>query len=138
MAKSDKAQKLREGRMPAGEDIIAACHCGAVRWRLDSLPADVTDCNCSICQRYGTLWAYCSPASAHRLDAGGCTDTYMWDDRSIAFHRCQNCGCVTHWAAVDPAADRMGINARMLPLDLLSGIRVRHLDGAVTERYVEE
>jgi hypothetical protein len=44
----------------------------------------------------------------------GVTDRYLWGDRSIEFHRCQNCGCVTHWAAVDQRADRMGVNARLM------------------------
>jgi len=32
----------------------------------------------------------------------------------------------------------MGINARLLPLDTLANARRRFLDGAVTERYVDE
>ncbi len=26
------------------------------------------------------------------------TDVYAWSKKSIAFHRCTLCGCVTHWA----------------------------------------
>jgi hypothetical protein len=32
--------------------IEASCHCGAVRLEIDSPPAEVTDCHCSICRRY--------------------------------------------------------------------------------------
>ena len=39
----------------------ATCHCGAVVLEVDSPPAEVNDCHCSICRRYGTLWAYYSP-----------------------------------------------------------------------------
>lgn len=67
----------------------------------------------------------------------GATQTYLWHDRSIAFHRCTACGCVTHWAPVDPARKRMGINARLLPPEVLAAARVRHLDGAGTEAYVD-
>ena len=38
--------------------IKAACHCGAVRLEADPAPTRVNDCNCSICRRYGVLWAY--------------------------------------------------------------------------------
>jgi hypothetical protein len=117
--------------------IEASCHCGAVRLEIDAAPAEVTDCNCSICRRYGVLWAYYPPQQVRRMP-GGKTDIYMWDDRSLEFHRCAVCGCVTHWAAVDPTRDRMGVNARLMDPAVLARARLRRLDGAVTERYVDE
>ncbi len=71
------------------------------------------------------------------MPVGAVTDTYVWDDRSIVFHRCRSCGCVTHWAAVDPGRDRMGVNARLLDPQVLAQARVRHLDGAGTEQYID-
>ena len=41
--------------------LEGACHCGAVRFTIPAAPESVTDCNCSICRRLGTLWAYYSP-----------------------------------------------------------------------------
>ena len=38
--------------------IEGACHCGAVRWKFDVTPKSATACNCTICRRYGVLWAY--------------------------------------------------------------------------------
>jgi hypothetical protein len=64
--------------------IEAICHCGAVKLQIATAPDSVKDCNCSICHRYGVLWAY------YRLDAvqvSGATDTYMWDDKSLAVAR---------------------------------------------------
>lgn len=118
--------------------VEASCHCGTVRLSIDAAPESVTDCNCSICRRYGVLWAYYSPRQVSIAPPDGATDVYMWDDRSIEFHRCKYCGCVTHWAAVDKSRDRMGINARLLALDVLAGARIRKLDGAVTETYLDE
>ncbi|HEX3809317.1 MAG TPA: GFA family protein [Rhizomicrobium sp.] len=115
--------------------IEASCHCGAVKLQIETAPETVTDCNCSICRRYGVLWAYYSPKQV-RI-AGG-TDTYMWGDQDIAFHRCKVCGCVINWSAVDTSYDRMGVNARLMDLDILAKARVRRLDGAVTEKYVDE
>ncbi len=115
---------------------VASCHCGAVAIAVAD-PTEVTDCNCSICRRYGVLWAYCRPDQATFV-ATGPTDRYLWDDRSIAFHRCAHCGCVTHWSAVAPERQRMGVNARLMPPEVLGRARVRRLDGAVTERYLDE
>jgi len=116
--------------------IELSCHCGQVGLAIEIPPTEVTDCNCSICRRYGILWAYYSP-KAVTLN-GGATDIYMWDDRAIEFYRCTACGCVTHWAPVDKRHDRMGVNARLMPPGVLAQAKVRFLDGAVTERYVDE
>lgn len=118
--------------------IEATCHCGAVRIAVEDPPGAVTDCNCSICRRYGTLWAYYSPKVVRFMQPKDATDIYMWDDKSIEFHRCKNCGCVTHWAPVDASVDRMGINARLMEPAVLSQVRVRRLDGAVTGAYLDE
>ena len=109
--------------------VEGSCHCGKIRIEVEAAPEKVTDCNCSICRRYGTLWAYYPPRQV-RIIEDVPTQTYQWDDRSLYFHRCAECGCVTHWSPVDPARDRMGINANLLPPDVLAAAQVHHLDGA--------
>jgi len=118
--------------------IESSCHCGAIRLEIETAPEEVTDCNCSICRRYGVLWAYYSPRLVRFVATDGATDIYMWDDKSIEFHRCKICGCVTHWASVDKARDRMGVNARLMAPEVLARARVRRLDGAVTAKYLDE
>ncbi len=100
-------------------------------------PVTVTDCNCSICRRYGVLWAYYAPKHVRIMPPSGATAIYMWDDKSIEFHHCKNCGCVTHWAPVDKTRDRMGVNARLMAPEILAATRVRHLDGANTGQYLD-
>jgi hypothetical protein len=114
--------------------IEASCHCGAVHLELTTAPQSVTDCNCSICRRYGVLWAYYSPQDVKIVPAHGATESYLWGERSIEFHRCKTCGCVTHWSAVDRGMDRMGVNARLMDPALLQTVPVRKPDAAVSER----
>ena len=38
--------------------LTGTCHCGAAHWTLEGDPGSVTACNCTLCRRYGTLWAY--------------------------------------------------------------------------------
>lgn len=118
--------------------IDAACHCGAVRLQIEMAPETVTDCNCSICRRYGARWAYYSPRQVRITPGEGATDFYMWGDRSLEFHRCKICGCVTHWAPADKSRDRMGVNARLMEPEILAAARVRKLDGAATWEYLDE
>ena len=117
--------------------VSASCHCGSVRLEVDVPPSEVTECNCSICRRYGVLWAYYRLDQVRILPTDPPTDVYTWGSRSIEFHRCQNCGCVSHWAAVDRKRNRMGVNARLMPLEVLAEARLRHLDGADTNRYTD-
>ena len=108
--------------------IEASCHCGAVLLKISRAPDEVTDCNCTLCRRYGALWAYYSPKDVLATEAA--TDVYMWGRRSIEFHRCKHCGCLTHWRAVDKMWDRMGVNARLTAPEVLAHAQVHHFDGA--------
>ncbi|MEI9993773.1 MAG: GFA family protein [Rhizomicrobium sp.] len=117
--------------------IQASCHCGLITLEIEAAPSVVTDCNCSICRRYGALWAYYAPKQVRVRSGGADTETYMWGDKSLMFHRCPVCGCVSHWSAADPALGRMGVNVRLMPPQILAKARIRHLDGAVTEQYLD-
>jgi hypothetical protein len=110
--------------------IEASCHCGAVRFVVESSPSDVNSCNCSICRRYGALWAYYQLPLVRFASENGATDIYAWGDRDLEFHRCRVCGCVTHWMSMDRTYTRMGVNARLMPSEVLAAIPVRHSDGA--------
>lgn len=110
--------------------IEGSCHCGKVRIALETAPDEITDCSCSICRRYGTLWAYYNPKNVHVTEAVP-TLIYLWNERMIAFHRCAECGCVTHWtAATAPDWPRMGVNARLFAPAVLAAARVKQVDGA--------
>jgi hypothetical protein len=100
--------------------IEASCHCGAVRFTVETAPAEVNDCTCTICRRYGALWTYYPTAQVHMAADNGPTDTYLWNKRILEFHRCRACGCLTHWSAVDRAWPRMGVNARMMAPEVVA------------------
>jgi hypothetical protein len=117
--------------------VQGSCHCGAVEITVDHPPTQVTSCNCSICRRLGTLWAYYAPAS---VTVTGPTTTYRRGDKTIEFHHCATCGCTTHWSPLPHRTqDRIGINARLLAPEILAAARVRRLDGASDDwKYLDE
>jgi hypothetical protein len=117
--------------------VEAACHCGAVRLTAPQAPREVTACNCSICRRIGALWAYYERGEIG-LNRAGSTRPYVWGDRMLAFHRCRNCGCVTHWLSLNGAYPRMAINARMMDCVDVDKVRIRHFDGAKSWTYVDK
>ncbi len=110
--------------------VKASCHCGAVRFEVAEAPTEIVSCNCSICRRNGTLWAYYHPDQVRFGDAPNATATYIQGDRMLALHHCRTCGCTTHWVSIMPDyTHRMGVNARLFEMDI-GGIPVRLNDGA--------
>ncbi len=108
--------------------IAGSCHCGAVQLEIPSAPTQLTSCNCSICRRLGTLWAYYSPAEVRIT---GATTAYRWGDEALALHHCPTCGCTTHWSPIgDTDPNRMGIQMRLFAPELIARVRVRRVDGA--------
>jgi hypothetical protein len=117
--------------------VDVTCHCGAARLTVPQAPLEVTECNCSICRRLGARWAYYDRVEVG-LNRVGSTKPYVWGDRMLAFHRCRNCGCVTHWQSLNGAYARMAINARMIDSLDFEKVRIRQFDGARTWAYVDE
>lgn len=118
--------------------FTATCHCNKIRIVIPELPPCVTACNCSICRRYGALWAYFTRDQI-RLDADAeALAGYRWGDCTIDFWHCTCCGCVTHYTSVtEEPGSRFAVNARMLPLEVMQNLTVRHFDGAGSWTYVE-
>ena len=118
--------------------VAATCHCGAIRIEIPRRPRTLTNCNCSICRRYGTLWAYFKAATVRIHAAPGATAEYRWGDRRLKFLRCANCGCITHWEPVRrTAGSRFGVNVRNFDPDVIGPVRIRRLDGASTWKYLD-
>jgi hypothetical protein len=103
------------------------------------LPLSVTSCNCSICHRLGAVWAYYDAEDVEIQTQGSPMIIYSWGEKSIEFHHCGKCGCSTHYTATESkGSDLIAINIRMAPASVTSSIPVRHFDGAVTWKYVDE
>jgi hypothetical protein len=119
--------------------IQASCHCGAVRIAIPRPPETVTNCDCSICRRYGPLWAYYESPEVRIEAAPDATREYAWGCKSIAFVGCATCGCITHWRPLVPERGlRMGVNARNFEPEQIGPVRIKLLDGAVTESFIGE
>lgn len=114
--------------------IEGKCHCEAVRWKFKGRPKSAVACNCTICRRYGALWAY--DFEDERISVSGDTQTYLWGDRTVTFHFCARCGCVAYWRGVATSTidsrRRMAVNLRLATLPSVGSITVDHFDGLNT------
>ena len=118
--------------------FTASCHCEAAHIGIPELPATVTECNCSVCRRYGALWAYYTRDRVRLPTDNTALLAYSWGDRTIEFWHCRHCGCMTHYESVDKhARSRVAVNARMLPLEVMESLPVRHFDGADSWKYLD-
>lgn len=112
--------------------IEGSCHCGAVHWRFDGMPDGATACNCTVCRRYGVLWAY--DFEDEGIQVSGPTRIYIRGD-SIEFHFCPTCGCVTHWRSLYAGEDgrrRIAVNLRLSEPEAVGQIPIDHFDGLVS------
>jgi hypothetical protein len=117
--------------------LVATCHCGAVRVEVPRRPRTLTDCNCSICRRYGALWAYYGPSTVRVVAARDAAAGYSWGRRTIRFVHCTTCGCLTHYIRIKSPHRHMGVNARNFEPEELGMPRIRRLDGASTWKSLD-
>jgi len=118
--------------------LRGSCHCGAVQIEVPRRPRSLTECNCSLCRRYGTRWAYYQAPTVRVIAARGATDCYMWGDKMLRTVRCRHCGTVTHWQPLPhPKSGRMGVNARIFDPAELGPVRIRRKDGANTWKFLD-
>lgn len=107
------------------------CHCNNIEITVRQLPEQLTECNCSICRRYNSLWAYYLPEQV-KIEIGDKGSTsYSWNDKCIEFVFCNRCACVTHYQTLpnDPSP-RIAVNFRMAKLQEIEGIKLRLFNGA--------
>lgn len=111
--------------------LEGTCHCGAVRVTVPRQPRTVTDCNCSICRRYGVLWAYYKARTVRVTAKPKATRAYAWGRKQLRFVHCATCGCVVCWQLIKPRPNGYtGINIRNFDPEVLRKARIKPLDAA--------
>lgn len=108
-----------------------SCHCGSVKWSYPLALESLTACNCTLCRRYGALWAY-----GHLEDGikvSGSTKAYSRGSKHNGFHFCTTCGCLAYYLVLRPdkeGRNRCAVNTRMI-LDptLIAELPIDHFEG---------
>ena len=106
------------------------CHCGAVRYRVElDLSKPVTQCNCSICSRTGTLLSFVV-AEAFTLESGedSLTD-YQFKRKKLHHLFCKVCGVRSFARGQGPNGPMAAINVRCLDDVDATALEVQHFDG---------
>ena len=67
-----------------------SCHCGAIRFRVETDEREVLDCNCSICTMKGFLHLIVDDAALTVV--AGRPATYTFGTHTAKHHFCATCG----------------------------------------------
>jgi hypothetical protein len=121
--------------------LTVSCHCGKVTLELPRAPRALTQCNCSICRRYGALWAYFRRSSVRVRAARGSLVSYSWRNKVREFRHCRFCGCVTHYqqrVKKRDGSDTLAVNLRNVDQPgLIATVPIKLLDGAASWKFLE-
>ena len=115
-----------------------SCHCGRVRFEIDAEITRITECNCSICSKKGTLHLRVPP-ERFRLTAGEDALTRYQFNTKVAQHLfCSTCG-IHPFSRPRAAPEQYTVNVRCLEdFDLEGGAtEVRRFDGRHWEQAVQ-
>jgi hypothetical protein len=107
-----------------------SCHCGKVAFEVEGELSSAMACNCSICQRKGSLLWFVPRSSFTLLSPDESASTYLFNKHLIRHRFCPNCGIHPYAEGTDPKGNAMAaVNVRCLENIELDKVQVTHFDG---------
>ncbi|MDQ8023938.1 MAG: GFA family protein [Moraxellaceae bacterium] len=107
-----------------------SCHCGKVAFEVDGEIDGALSCNCSMCQRRGSLLWFVPREKLRLLTPDDAASTYTFNKHKIRHRFCPDCGIHAWGEATTPAGKPMAaINIRCLEDIALAEIQVVDYDG---------
>jgi len=107
-----------------------SCHCGQVAFEVEGEVKGGLACNCSMCQRKGSLLWFVPREQFRLLTPEDAARTYTFNKHHIRHRFCAACGIHPYAEATDPKGKPMAaVNLRCLESIELASIPVKHFDG---------
>lgn len=107
-----------------------SCHCGQIRFEVEGELSGALACNCSICQRKGSLLWFVPRNSLSLLTPESDAATYTFNKHIIKHRFCKTCGMHPFGEGVDPKGNAIAaVNIRCLEGIELDAIPVQHYNG---------
>jgi len=106
------------------------CQCGAVSYEVDVDLDNTITCNCSRCQRLGSVLAFAPRENFHLKSGEGELTEYLFNKKAIHHQFCKTCGIESFaYGRMPDGSPTVAINANCLegvePRELAS----KHVDG---------
>ena len=107
-----------------------SCHCGRVAFEVEGNVDVAMSCNCSICQRKGSLLWFVPRDKLRLLTPDQDATTYTFNRRAIQHRFCPVCGIHPYGEGSDKSGNRMAaVNIRCLEGLDLATVPVSQFDG---------
>jgi hypothetical protein len=107
-----------------------SCHCGRVAFEVEGTIESALACNCSICQRKGSLLWFVPRDKLKLLTPESNASTYTFNKHAIKHRFCPTCGMHPYGEGTDPkGVQKAAVNIRCLEGIDLEAIPVNHFDG---------
>ncbi|HEY1228250.1 MAG TPA: GFA family protein [Ramlibacter sp.] len=107
-----------------------SCHCGQVAYEVEGELTSALACNCSICQRKGSLLWFVPSAQFTLKTPDANAGTYLFNKHLIKHRFCRTCGIHPYAEGRDPKGNEMrAINIRCLEGIDLESVPLTHYDG---------
>lgn len=107
-----------------------SCHCGNIKFDVEGNIDSAMSCNCSICQRKGSLLSFFPTNQFTLLTSGANIGSYTFNKHVIRHKFCQICGIGPYSEGTDPKGNQMvAVNIRCLENFDLEKIPVHHING---------
>jgi len=107
-----------------------SCHCGKVRYEARADLRSVVSCNCSICQRTGSLLAFVPETAFTLLSGEDALTDYQFNKKVIHHVFCSTCGVRSFARGKGPdGTPTIALNVRCLEGVDLDQLDVMHYDG---------
>jgi hypothetical protein len=107
-----------------------SCHCGRIAFEVQGDIEQAMSCNCSMCQRKGSLLWFVPRAQLRLLTPDDAASTYTFNKHHIQHRFCPVCGIHPYGEATDPkGVPTAAINIRCLEDIDLASIPVKQFNG---------
>jgi hypothetical protein len=113
------------------EHHTGSCQCGAVAFEADVDISNPVTCNCSRCQRLGSVLAFTPSTSFTLLRGEDALTEYTFNNHAIHHQFCRICGIQPFsWANAQDGTPTVAINCNCLDGVDARALPARHFDGA--------
>jgi len=107
-----------------------SCHCGQVAYEVEGTIDTALACNCSMCQRKGSLLWFVPRAQFRLRTPEDAAATYTFNKHVIQHRFCPTCGIHPYAEGVDPKGNPMAaINLRCIDGIDLAALPVHEFNG---------
>ena len=107
-----------------------SCHCGQIKFEAEGEIGTALACNCSMCQRKGSLLWFVPRAQFRLRTPEDAAATYTFNKHIIKHRFCPTCGIHPYAEGVDPKGNPMAaINLRCIDGIDLAALPVHEFNG---------